>query len=151
MKIAVFTTSELQGYSKDKANEVLHVDSDGHSIRKGTEVERAFDLGYKVFVVTTRRQDQLGTHDQWWRDLVGLGQTFCATERVDEDDLGGANSPSTCAGWRKLYAKLGLEWPSSEYEVRGKPFVLEGSWVDARHALTKHGIKLGNDPEFKLD
>jgi hypothetical protein len=144
-KLAVFSTSEIQSCGASAKGEIVLSDYDrGRSpIRKTDKLQAALDQGYCVLVVTTR--PKLGDHDQWWVKQVGKDNIFMATYRVDENDNGGATSPSTCAGWRELYSKLGLDWPVNSYEAEGERFTNDGSWCDARWGLKNKGIALGCD------
>jgi hypothetical protein len=90
MKRIVLTTTDFRHYA--------------HPYPTNGLLEKAIELGYEVFVVSTRSKTT--EVDAWWLALVPADHIFLADPK-----------PGTCESWdidsgrKRLVSALGLQWP----------------------------------------
>ncbi len=154
MKIAVFTTSDIQSHASNvrcyvkKPLHTSQVDFGGkvHEYASWGVLEKALEQGYHVYVVTTRTF--FSTHDDWWLELVAEqpkksgfplpeksidSRCICYGNVVLAGPCLGLNDEYTMQDWRDFIRdRLGLE-PNPEART----------WLDLQEGLIRHDIKLG--------
>ena len=108
MKLTIFGTSSIfrsTRYSpKETPKASLTCRGKTQQFFSTGNLEKALAAGYTVLVVSTR--SRLGTHDQWWVDLVGRENVYLS------DDYGQNERIRTAAlnkPWREICGKYGIE------------------------------------------
>jgi hypothetical protein len=138
--VAVLTTSDVQRWR----------DGTGHTTGK---LEYAISQGYDVYVVSTR-DTVVPESDAWWMALVKPEHVFFADEGTGRTEEGWTT------GWKRLFKKLGIDWPTKcaecglvpEYCLEASSLdgdvcgdgVAPGTWMDARESLKLIGVRTGN-------
>ncbi|MEK7647432.1 MAG: hypothetical protein AAB384_00145 [Patescibacteria group bacterium] len=120
-------------------------------------LEYALQEGYTVYVVTTRTKAQLGSHDQWWIQLVGEDHVFTTPPEINLETLSRAElevrerksliklsnerNERHFAPWRELFKHCGVEFPAGEYEL----------WTQLTGDLGRYGMQWGIDVPRALE
>lgn len=128
-KIAVFSTSEIQGF--DYRNNSSEIVSTGL-------LESALSQKYTVYVITTRTnfRDDI---DSWWQSKV---------KKIYTGYTGyGANDKGFIQSWKTLYTDLGIDLNLLVLSYRNNQeyFLDSQSWLDYQNNLSRFGIKRGRD------
>ena len=122
MKIAVFTTSDIQvPWKWDGYTFITEIE--GTEIYSTGALEYALKEGYTVYVMTSRRE--FGIHDEWWMSKVN-------SIRNGYYKGGGASDLGSIEAWKALYRQLNL--PYQEYDT----------WMKYYDSLPEFGIQTGN-------
>lgn len=134
-KVAVFTTSDIQGrlaavkrlVDSPPRIETVELRGQKETFASYGKLEKALSMGYKVYVVTSRHE--MGSQDQWWIKLVGSDNCVMAK------NYGSSTCENCIQEWKNFIQNtLGLE-PNTEAH----------SWMDLMYGLKEHGIKLGSE------
>jgi len=133
-KLAVFTTTEIFRHSREPSDEEPRARGpNGYKCYTRGTLERALEEGYEVIVVTSRYE--LLECDNWWKALVPEGNIYLTSDDPEMEHNAKFNEP-----WKKLYERLGLQYPMNPYLPTQPVF-----WPEAREQLKNHGIKRGID------
>lgn len=136
-RIVVFSTSDIQTLERNCTSPEL---DEGYSFRSTGELERAIDLGFIVYVISTRHK--LSESDKWWFDKANY--VYLATSAMDSMC---ANSPALITPWLKFFQELSIPLPAKRRDADDQEWLedkLEGplpqrygfnSWLEARDYL----------------
>lgn len=136
-RIVVFSTSDIQTLVPSG---FVGTNVRGNQFQSTGELERAIDLGFTVYVISTRHK--LSESDKWWFDKANY--VYLATSAMDSLC---ANSPALIAPWLKFFQELGIplppkarpeddqEWLQDELEGPLPQLYGFNSWLEARDYL----------------
>jgi hypothetical protein len=114
-KTVIFSTASIHSTVLLKGRPLVAQDEVGGKSRKRYStglLEKALELGYEVYVMTTQTMDELKKNtalEGWWMALVSEDRIFACGVEVQRESKIVMLEP-----WYRLFDRLGIEFPTDE-------------------------------------